>query len=93
MTIARHGSRLQICCDACPARYPNQYDACDFTVMVTDAQTAGWHIRPAGPARDHRDTSDLFGSAPRVAGRTPPDRFTHACPACAKPLPASKELF
>jgi hypothetical protein len=89
MTIARHDGRLQVCCDACPSSYPNTYAAEDFPVMIADAKAAGWIVRPAGPQRDSRDTSDLFGSAPRVAGRTPPDRFTHTCPACASPAPAT----
>lgn len=83
--IARHANRMQICCDSCPASYPNTYAAEDFDVMVADARTAGWSIRkaPVDPGRD-RDTSDLFGSKPRLA-RPDPRRepYIHSCPDCA----------
>lgn len=85
MSIAREDGRMQICCDSCPASYPNTYAAEDFDVMVADARTAGWTIRkaPVDPGRD-RDTSDLFGSKPRLA-RPEPRRqtYTHTCPSCA----------
>lgn len=94
MSIVRHGARLQICCDSCPASYPNTYEAEDFGVMVADAKTAGWIIRKAAPKADDRDTSDLFGGAPRIAGKAAREEpFTHTCPACARPLPTSKELL
>lgn len=94
MTIARHGARLQVCCDTCPASYPNTYEAEDFGVMVADAKAAGWVIRKAMPKAPARDTSDLFGAAPRIAGKPPRDEpYTHTCPACDKPLPTSKELL
>ncbi len=86
MSIIRHGSRLQVACDTCPASYPNTYEAEDFGVMVADAKTAGWIIRKAGPKRDERDTSDLFGSAPRIAGRKADEPYTHSCPDCAAPM-------
>lgn len=89
MTIARHDARLQICCNTCPAAYPNTYAAEDFSVMVADAKAAGWIIRKAGAARDEADTSDLFGRPPRVAGGKPADPYTHTCPACASPAPAT----
>lgn len=94
MTIARHEGRLQVCCDSCPASYPNTYAAEDFAVMVADARAAGWSIRKAQPKGDARDTSDLFGKAPRIAGKPGREEpYTHACPACTNPLPVSKELF
>lgn len=92
--IARHGSRMQVCCDACPASYPNTYEAEDFGVMVADAKAAGWVIRKATPKADTRDTADLFGSAPRVAGKSARDEpYTHTCPSCANPLPTSREAL
>lgn len=81
MSIARHNGRMQVCCDNCPASYPNTYVQADFAVMVADAKAAGWTIRKVIPA-DARDTSDLFGSAPRIAG-TRADPFTHICPDCS----------
>lgn len=88
MTIARHGLRLQVTCDTCHTSYPHAYAAEDFAVMVADAKTAGWLIRKAGPQRDHRDTSDLFGTAPRIAGSKPAEPYTHTCPDCANPAQA-----
>ena len=89
MTIARLGSRLQVCCDSCPASYPNTYLAEDFAVMVADAKTGGWIIRKAGPARADGDTSDLFGRPPRVAGKPAREEpYTHTCPECANPVEA-----
>jgi hypothetical protein len=94
MSIVRHGARLQVCCDSCPAAYPNTYEAEDFTVMVTDAKTAGWLIRKAKPKADGQDTFDLFGSAPRIAGKPARDEpYTHTCPNCARPLPTSRETL
>lgn len=87
MSIARHDTRLQVCCDSCPASYPNTYAVEDFNVMVADAKTAGWIIRRAGPRRDDGDTSDLFGKPPRVAGARREEPYTHTCPACADPIP------
>lgn len=82
MSIARHGDRRQVCCDTCPASYPNKYAAEDFGVMIADAKTAGWLIRKAAPKRRDNDTTDLFGAAPRVAGSRAEDPFTHTCPNC-----------
>lgn len=94
MSIARHGSRMQVCCDSCPASYPNAYEAEDFAVMIADAKTAGWIVRKAPPRGAGRDTSDLFGAAPRIAGKPArAEPFTHTCPACANPLPASRETL
>lgn len=80
--IERHGNLNQVCCDTCPASYPNTYADEDWSVMIADAKAAGWMIRAARPDADKRDTTDLFGSAPRVAGNTKPQRFMHFCPAC-----------
>ena len=85
MSISRHDQRMQITCDACPAAYPNTYAKEDFRVMVADAKAAGWIARkiPAAAAagRD-RDTSDLFGKPPRIAGAKS-ESYTHTCPECA----------
>src|SRR5690606_13818194 len=67
MTIVSHEGQHQVCCDSCPASYPNTYASEDWDVMISDARTAGWIIRKAKPPASQRDTSDLFGSAPRVA--------------------------
>jgi len=85
MTIASHEGQNQVCCDSCPASYPNTYAAEDWDVMISDAKTAGWVIRRAKPIAAERDTSDLFGSAPRVARKASaePQPFTHTCPDCA----------
>lgn len=87
MTIARLNGRMQVCCDTCPASYPNTYEADAFDVMIADARTAGWSIRKAPATKPDRDTSDLFGRAPRIAGAAAkkPDPFIHACPTCAAP--------
>lgn len=86
MTIARLNQRMQLCCDTCPASYPNTYAADEFDVMIADARTAGWSIRKAPQPKPDRDTSDLFGRAPRIAGGAKkPDPFIHTCPACANP--------
>lgn len=92
--IVRHDGKLQVCCDTCPASYPNTYAAEDFNVMILDARAAGWSIRKAQPKGPYRDTSDLFGTAPRVAGK--PQRaepYTHTCPACTNPLPVKGGLL
>lgn len=81
--IERHESLNQVCCDTCPASYPNTYADEDWSVMIADAKTAGWMIRPARPDADKRDTTDLFGTTPRVAGSTKAQRYSHTCPACA----------
>lgn len=83
--IERSDDLNQICCDTCPASYPNTYADEDFGAMVSDAKAVGWLVRPVRPDPGRRDTSDLFGSAPRVAGNTKPQHFTHTCPACAAP--------
>lgn len=85
MTIARHNNLNQVCCDTCPASYPNTYADEDWGVMIADAKTAGWIIRPIKPA-DSRNTSDLFGKPPRVAGASKAQPFSHTCPACANPI-------
>ncbi|EKF17099.1 hypothetical protein [Nitratireductor pacificus] len=86
MTVARHESRLQVCCDHCPASYPNTYAAEDFDVMIADARTAGWRIVRALPdAGSGGDTADLFGGAPRIAGaRQEKQPYLHICPACQR---------
>lgn len=85
MSIARHGDRMQVCCDTCPTSYPNKYVAGDFGVMIADAKTAGWAIRRANPKSPDKDTSDLFGAAPRIAGGKAEEPYTHTCPSCAAP--------
>ncbi|MEX4006904.1 hypothetical protein [Neoaquamicrobium sediminum] len=87
MSITRHGYRTQVTCDSCPASYPNTYAAEDWQVMIADAKAAGWIIRKAGPQRGRNDTSDLFGTAPRIAGAKRDEPYTHTCPDCANPLP------
>jgi hypothetical protein len=82
--IERVDGRNQVCCDSCPASYPNTYADDDFAVMVSDAKTAGWLFRPVKPKAD-KDTSDLFGKAPRIAGNAKPQPYTHTCPACQQP--------
>lgn len=93
MTIARHDGWLQVCCDSCPASYPNTYAAEDFAVMVADAKAAGWRVvRRQLPAEP--DTAGLFGRAPRIAGlRRQPEPYTHTCPACLAPAPAGPSLL
>lgn len=88
MAIARLNGLNQVTCDSCPASYPNTYAAEGWQVMIADAKAAGWVIRKAGPQRDQRDTSDLFGTAPRIAGAKRDEPYTHTCPDCANPLPA-----
>ncbi|MBN9035497.1 MAG: hypothetical protein J0H53_05465 [Rhizobiales bacterium] len=85
MTVARHEGRLQLCCDGCPASFPETYEAEDFATMIADARAAGWRIvkrqLPAEP-----DTRGLFGRAPRIAGpRRKPEPYSHTCPACLAP--------
>lgn len=85
MTIEHDEGRNQVCCDTCPASYPNTYADEDFAVMIADAKTAGWIIRKARPPKQDDGTSDLFGSAPKLARRAG-DReqpYTHTCPDCA----------
>lgn len=86
MSIARENGRLQVCCDSCPASYPNTYLAEDFSVMIADAKIAGWVIRKAVPAQDDGATSDLFGTRPRVIGRAAAEPYSHTCPDCANPI-------
>ena len=92
MSIARENDKLQVCCDTCPASYPNTYAAEDFAVMVADAKTGGWIIQKAGPASASASASadaspqDLFASTPRIAGKPAAERFTHTCPSCANPI-------
>jgi hypothetical protein len=82
MSIARHDGRLQVCCDTCPAAYPNTYAAEDFGVMIADARAAGWAIRKLAP-QPRNDTSDLFGRPPRIAGNAGrQEPYSHACPVC-----------
>ena len=85
MSIERHKDRMQVCCDTCPASYPNTYAGEDFDVMISDARTAGWRIsRAPVEAASKADTSDLFGSAPRIARKAgeQQQRFIHTCPDC-----------
>lgn len=94
MTIVRHDTRRQVCCDTCPASYPNTYEAEDFAVMITDARSAGWIIRKAQIKGAGNNTNDLFGTTPRLASTgTREEPYTHTCPSCAKPLPTSQELL
>jgi hypothetical protein len=86
MSITRHDQRMQITCDACPAAYPNTYAEEDFRVMVADAKAAGWIVRKipaAAVAGRDRDTSDLFGKPPCIAGGAKAEPYTHTCPQCA----------
>ncbi len=91
MTIARHKNLNQVCCDSCPASYPNTYADEDWGVMISDAKTAGWIIRPVRPAAG-RDTSDLFGRPPRIAGAAKAERWSHTCPNCANPITEGRLL-
>ncbi len=80
--IERHEGRQQVICDTCPASYPNTYADEDFRVMIADAKTAGWRItKIIADASRGRGTADLFGSAPRVAGKEQ-QAYLHACPDC-----------
>lgn len=49
MTIEALDRERQVCCDGCPASYPNTYGADDFDVMIADAKAAGWMITKRGP--------------------------------------------
>jgi hypothetical protein len=90
MTIERHEGRQQIVCDSCPASFPETYADADFRIMVAEAKAKGWRISQALPEADRRDTSDLFGAPPRVAGKEK-QPYTHACPACCgKPQPQGR---
>ncbi|MDZ5697816.1 hypothetical protein [Chelativorans sp. M5D2P16] len=84
--IERHEAKNQVCCDTCPACYPNTYADEDFAVMIADAKTAGWVIRKlkADPNRDP-DTAELFGAEPRLARKDDEcaQPYTHTCPDCA----------
>lgn len=93
MSIVTEDGRQQICCDNCPASYPNTYAGDDFRVMIADAKAAGWSIRPVQQKPPGKDTSDLFGAPPRVAGGQASDKWTHACPVCKARTAATKELF
>lgn len=53
--------------------------------MIADAKTAGWAIRKTALKRPDKDTTDLFGAAPRVAGGKADEPYTHTCPSCASP--------
>lgn len=85
MSIARHNGLMQVCCDACPASFPETYAVEDFDAMISDARAAGWNIRLAEPTKRDRNTADLFGSPPRLANVKPGERFAHTCPTCLKP--------
>lgn len=89
MSIARLDGRMQVCCDNCPASYPNTYAEDDFSVMIADAKGAGWTIRRAMPSHD-RNTTDLFKAPPRIAGGKREDPYTHACPNCAAGAKAAR---
>lgn len=81
--IERHEGRQQIVCDSCPAAFPETYADDEFRDMIADAKAKGWRISQAKPEADSRDTSDLFGKAPTVAGKAKPQPYTHKCPLCA----------
>jgi len=81
--IEHHESKVQITCETCPASFP-AYAEADFRQMISDAKAAGWVIRQVKPDADRRDTSDLFGTAPRIAGNAKAQPYTHKCPECAK---------
>ncbi|MHB2265004.1 DUF7666 domain-containing protein [Aliihoeflea sp. PC F10.4] len=86
--IERHGGRQQVICDTCPASYPNTYADEDFRVMIADAKTTGWRItKVVADASRGKDTADLFGSAPRIAGPTKPQDYSHKCPNCQHAQP------
>ncbi len=93
--IQHHEGKSQVSCDHCPASYPNTYAHEDFRVMIADAKTAGWIIRKAKPPKDGSDTSDLFGSAPRLARRESGEEqpYTHTCPECAARESIEGRLF
>jgi hypothetical protein len=89
--IEREENRQQIVCDTCPKALP-PYPAEDFRAMIADAKAAGWVITQARPAND-RDTRELFGSAPRIAGNTKAQPYTHTCPDCTRKPAAQRRLL
>lgn len=91
--IERHEGRQQIVCDTCPASFPETYADADFAIMVADVKAAGWSIRKALPEAAPRDTADLFGKAPHVAGKAEPQPYTHTCPACRTRPEAQRSLL
>lgn len=93
--IAHYDGRRQVCCDTCPASYPNTYAAEDFRIMIADAKAAGWSIRKRGPKRASDDGADLFGQPARIAGPAgkPEDPYIHTCPSCAADRRADANLF
>ncbi|WP_157014865.1 hypothetical protein [Mesorhizobium xinjiangense] len=81
--IVREEGKNQICCDTCPSSYPNTYADEDFAVMIADAKTAGWSIRKVTDNLERDDdTSDLFGTARRIAGKAERQPYSHTCPDC-----------
>lgn len=87
--IERDGDRQQIVCDTCPAAF-SPYPAEDFRVMIADAKATGWVITQARP---DRDTAELFGSAPRIAGNAKKQPYTHSCPDCSRKPAAQRRLL
>jgi hypothetical protein len=91
--IERHEGKMQITCDTCPASFPQTYAEEDFRQMISDAKAARWVFRQVKPDADRRDTSDLFGAAPRIAGNARKQAYIHTCPACARPAPKQGGLL
>lgn len=89
--IERDGNHLQIVCDTCPASFPSARVE-DFRAMIADAKAAGWVITQARPA-DDRDTAELFGAAPRIAGNAKKQPYTHSCPDCTRKPAAQRKLL
>lgn len=89
--IERDGDRQQIVCDTCPAALA-PYPAEEFRTMIADAKAAGWVITQSRPA-DDRDTAELFGAAPRIAGNAKKQPYTHACPDCTRKPAAQRRLL
>lgn len=88
--IARHEGRMQIGCDTCPASFLSTYADDEFREMIAEAKAAGWHIRKTHLPPE-RDTTSLFGRAPRIAGpKKRPEPYTHTCPSCAAGASAPK---
>jgi hypothetical protein len=85
MSIERDGKAMQICCDSCPASFPETFEADAFREMIAAAKSAGWRIekRKAATGRD-RDTTDLFGKPPQIATDKAPEPYTHTCPSCVR---------
>lgn len=85
MSIERDGKAMQICCDTCPASFPDNFDADAFREMIAAAKAAGWRIekRNLATTRD-RDTTDLFGKPPQIAAGKAVETYTHTCPSCAR---------